>query len=240
MKKITYTIISALLLAAGGSEGAMADEQVPVVLELFTSQGCSSCPAADALLQELAKDPGIVALSFHVHYWDSLGWRDPFSSAENTNRQNQYAKNLNQNSVFTPQLIVGGTHSTTGNDKAGAIDAIAAAHRVTRPIPITFTPVGEEHVLNVHIGAVDPGTLPSSIFVVRYRRHASTEVPTGENAGRTLDSINNVMELSKYAAWENKDVDFQLPISQNIDEGIAVFIQHDGQGRIISAQNFPK
>src|SRR5690348_11508927 len=101
MIKLTNTLIYAALALLGGTQASYAATARPLVLELFTSQGCSSCPSADALLRALAGNPSVLALSFHVHYWDYLGWKDPFSSEENTNRQHQYARVMGNNNVFT-------------------------------------------------------------------------------------------------------------------------------------------
>ena len=104
----------------------------PIVVELFTSEGCSSCPPADALLGELATRPNVLALSFHVDYWDRLGWKDPFSSPEATARQQHYARLLGLDTVYTPQIVVDGSWEAVGSDQAAVERALDQARR-SRP-----------------------------------------------------------------------------------------------------------
>ena len=131
-----------LMMAASPSAFAAAQaSQKTVVLELFTSQGCSSCPPADALLHRLsAEDPTLLPLSFHVHYWDSLGWKDPFSSTQNTDRQNAYAQNFGDSQVYTPELVVDGMSGVVGSQETKVRNAIALAK-------------AEQSAVNVFIGA---------------------------------------------------------------------------------------
>src|SRR5947207_9546964 len=117
---------------------AQADER-PVVAELFTSEGCSSCPPADALLAELAKRPDVLALSFHVDYWDRLGWKDPFSSRAATDRQNRYAKLLKLATVYTPQIVVDGRWEAVGSDRADVERALDRARRDRREVPVPLS-----------------------------------------------------------------------------------------------------
>src|SRR5438309_7939527 len=111
----------------------------PIVVELFTSEGCSSCPPADALLAELAKRPDVLALSFHVDYWDRLGWKDPFSSRAATDRQNRYAKLLKLATVYTPQIVVDGRWEAVGSDRADVERALDRARRDRPEVPVTLT-----------------------------------------------------------------------------------------------------
>jgi len=127
------SLIRRLALSAAGfvlaGSAAQAATERPVLIELFTSQGCNSCPPADALLGELAQRPGVLALAFHVDYWNGLGWSDPFSSKLATARQNDYAQRLGKRSIYTPQLVVDGAQDAVGSDRAGVTALIDAARR---------------------------------------------------------------------------------------------------------------
>src|SRR6266849_11010084 len=132
--------ICALLLSLGLAfpiASVQASER-PIVVELFTSEGCSSCPPADALLAELAGRPDVLALSFHVDYWDRLGWKDPFSSREATERQNRYATLLDLATVYTPQIVVDGKWQAVGSDRADVERALDLARRNRREGPVTL------------------------------------------------------------------------------------------------------
>src|SRR5271166_4312736 len=130
-----FQLFLALCLTIGIA-AARAGER-PVVVELFTSEGCSSCPPADALLAELADRAEVLALSFHVDYWDRLGWKDPFSSAAATARQRQYANLLGIDTVYTPQIVVDGHWQAVGSDRNAVEHAIAAAKTVSQAVMVT-------------------------------------------------------------------------------------------------------
>src|SRR5712691_2264149 len=119
-----------------------AGEPRPVVVELFTSQGCSSCPPADALLGELSRRAGVLALGFHISYWDRLGWKDPLSSPASTERQKNYARRLTGGQTYTPQMVVDGTKDVVGSDREAVLDAVRQAGRTAAPVivPVTFAP----------------------------------------------------------------------------------------------------
>src|SRR6516162_6089721 len=130
----------ALLLSLCLIEAVMAAQagERPIVVELFTSEGCSSCPPADALLAELADRPDVLALSFHVDYWDRLGWKDPYSSREATGRQNHYAALLDLATVYTPQIVVDGKWQAVGSDRADVEHALDLARRSLEEIPVAL------------------------------------------------------------------------------------------------------
>jgi hypothetical protein len=186
------------------------------VVELFTSEGCSSCPPADAVLADLARDAGrpVFALAFHVDYWDELGWRDRFASPENTARQRRYARALGSTGVYTPQMIVGGTEQFTGSD--GDRAAVAVGRALARPASVRLSvhprSTGPSSV------AVDyeaPGAPAGSVLnVVVVERSASTSVRAGENAGRTLQHANVVRSFVMLTMSSSTgSVGVQLPAS---------------------------
>ena len=178
------------LLAAAGSPCA---ETRPIVVELFTSQGCSSCPPADALLRELAGRADVIALGFHISYWDRLGWKDPLSNEASTDRQKAYASRLSGR-VYTPQLVVEGTNEMIGSDRA----SVAAALRNARPdavAPVSFS-------ANRASVAIGGGAGAGEVVLVRFARSRVTNVPAGENAGRTLQDANGVTAVKRLGDWD--------------------------------------
>src|SRR5436190_20900837 len=130
-------LLSALLFLSLGAATPHAGER-PTVVELFTSQGCSSCPPADALLAQLAGRPDLLALSFHVDYWDRLGWKDPFSSAAATQRQHRYAELLGLATVYTPQMVVDGKWQAVGSDRSDVEQALSSARRSRGGVPVAL------------------------------------------------------------------------------------------------------
>ena len=172
--------------------------EAPLVVELFTSQGCSSCPAADHLLSKIARDGGangraVIPLSFHVDYWNDLGWADPFSLPAWTERQRQYADALGDNRVYTPELVVGGAAGMVGSQAANVERAIAAAPP-QRPV----TASAQWSRDKVIVTATAPAD--AEIVVAVWEQDTSTRVPRGENAGETLVSARVVRRFGRVAA----------------------------------------
>ncbi len=233
-KRYGFAMMLAGLL--GGAHNAQATQ--PVVLELFTSQGCSSCPPADALMVEMAHDPALLPLLFHVSYWNNLGWKDPYATAETTGRQYAYASALgNGNSVFTPQLVVNGTDSMVGSDAWKLRKAVAAANDKISPVRAALKrdPAG---TLNLSLTGVDLKRM--DVWEVRFVSHATTPIGAGENGGRTLESVNNVTSLKKLDGTSGKDGSFTLASLQAPDDGVAVIVQEPGPGRILGSAVYMK
>jgi hypothetical protein len=211
--KAILMFLAAMLLAA-----AAAAETRPVVVELFTSQGCSSCPPADALLGELAKRRDVVALGFHITYWDGAQWRDPLSLREATERQYAYDKRLTGGQVYTPQMVIDGTEDVIGSDRGAVLAALASA----KPAAIAPAAFAADR-RSVTIGA---GTAPSAgnVLLARYVLARATQVRGGENAGRAAADFNGVTALLALGTWTGKTVSFPIdPPGEG--EGVAVLIQ---------------
>ena len=203
----------------------------PVVVELFTSQGCSSCPPADAYLGKLRTRSDVLALAFHVGYWDDLGWRDRFALAQSVERQNIYARNLRRSSVYTPQLIVDGRADQVGSDGK----AVAKALGETRDgVPVGVS-VRDAQVF-VEVGA-RPGVPAGDVTLVAYLRHAVSAIGRGENAGRTLEEFNIVRAIRTLGAWKGQAETFQVPVSSLPPDAtdVAVLVQPSGLGPIVGA-----
>ena len=221
---------------------AQADDP-KVVLELFTSQGCSSCPSADAFLGEMAESrDDVVALSFHVDYWDYIGWEDPFATAEMTARQKTYAEALGIAYVYTPQLVIDGASHVTGSNRNAVKNAIlvskaASARRV--PVALEARPTGR---LTVEIGAVDGYYGAAEVWLVSVDRSHTTTVDAGENRGRTLTNHNVVREYRSIGSWTGDAMTLELGPDDlssalvSMGDGCAVLVQGNfGKGRIIGA-----
>jgi hypothetical protein len=235
-----------LVLASVLQSSPAADAQrVPVLVELFTSEGCSSCPPADALLARLVRDqpvPGarVIALGQHVDVWDELGWKDAFSSASFTRRQQAYVRSLGLSGAYTPQLVVGGRLQSVGSDERAARAAVAAS---ARPADATIaarvtSAAGASPVLEV-TARWEPGAADVVVAVVQDR--ATTRVARGENAGRTLDHVAVVRWMATVGggtgSYEGR-VPLQIPPAAGALRAV-VFVQDRGAGRIRAVEELP-
>src|SRR5215472_14756494 len=180
MKKASL-LFGAVCLALGAASAGASER--PIVVELFTSEGCSSCPPADALLAELAGRPDVVALSFHVDYWDRLGWKDPFSSAAATERQQRYASLLGLATVYTPQIVVDGKWQAVGSDRAEVEHALVSARREHTELPVDLDL--SQRLARIELGPAQR-PISAAVLLVGFDRHHVSAVAHGENAGATL------------------------------------------------------
>jgi hypothetical protein len=214
----------ATAIAAGIAPAARAAER-PVVLELFTSQGCSSCPPADAMLGRLARQPGVIALAWHVDYWDHLGWRDRYASRQATSRQQAYARQLS-NIVFTPALVVNGARIVVGSDSEAVEAAIVSAAALA--VPVTLR--GAE----VEIGAAPQ---PVRALSVIYDAEQATAVAAGENEGEKLREYQIVREVEMLGEWDGAPRRF-TPKPAGPGQGQAILLQ-TADFRVIGAADRP-
>ena len=223
---VKLKVLSAVMVFGFGALLAQARAETrPVVVELFTSQGCSSCPPADALLGELAKRSGVVALGYHISYWDRLGWRDPLSSEAATQRQLRYARLFNDSQVYTPEVVVDGASDLVGSDRDAVLKAVAAAHP-DAAAPITIA-------TDRRSVAIGGGRGSGEVLLVRFAKHYSTQIGAGENSGRTADDFHGVKSISPLGSWSGGDV--TVPIEPpGVGEGLAVLVQA-ADGRILGA-----
>jgi hypothetical protein len=203
---------------------AQAGER-PIVVELFTSEGCSSCPPADKLLAELANRPDVVALSFHVDYWDRLGWKDPYSSHEATERQNRYAMLLDLTSVYTPQIIVDGKWQAVGSDRADVEHALDLARRSRKEIPVTLAL--DHGRAQVQLSAAD--TASAKLLLIGFDRRHVSAVKRGENGGRTLTHVDVVRGIEEVARLTGNPDEIEVPIRWQCDRIAAVVQAADGR-----------
>jgi len=222
--------------AAGGLLLALLPVSAPAapvgVIELFTSQGCNDCPPADVLLGQLARSPGLIALSYHVTYWDALGWHDRFGLAESDARQQYYVTQLRLPSAFTPQAVIDGRVSAIGSDQT-AIEAALSKARPTLPIELRL----DQDRVRIALPAVaTPLPAPLQVIFIGYEPRASTEVGAGENAGRKLQEYDVVRTYRRVGLWQGGAAQFSVPLSLLPPEatGIAVLLQ-EAQGGIAGA-----
>ena len=209
MRRLWMITSAAWLASAPLLAPAFAAPPRLVVLELFTSEGCSSCPPADALLSELARTRAdVLALAFHVTYWDRLGWPDPFALEAATQRQRRYAGSIGLDSIYTPQMVVDGVRDVVGSDREGMLAAVAAQQAAARPaLSVILTRAGD--AVTVRVGAGAP--VDATVLLVGYDSSHVTAVQHGENAGRTLSEANVVRGLVSAGAWRGAAVTLRAP-----------------------------
>jgi hypothetical protein len=213
----------ALLIAAAAPTQVVAR---PLVVELFTSESCSSCPPADALLLELTKErPELLALSFHVTYWNRLGWRDPYSLEAATDRQKGYARLLG-GGVYTPEMVVDGTRDVVGSDRAAVEHALQGANTA---VPVTLKLSRQGPSLSVDIGA---GQGAATVWLVGYDLIHRTSVNGGENEGRSLVEANIVRSLRSLGRWQSGALHTTAALPEG--ERAAIILQSE-DGRILGA-----
>lgn len=228
MRMISAT---ALAIAALCPTAAPAEAPLPIVVELFTSQGCSSCPPADAMLAELARMDGVIALALHVDYWDYIGWPDSFASPVHTARQEAYARAAGERMVYTPQIVVGGQDRVVGGDAMAVMENLHAHMGATTPIDLTVRRDGDK--LEIEAPAQSqPRTL--DIHLVRFRPWEEVEITGGENAGLTMSYANIVTSWEVVGQWTGSEpLELSLPLTGG--EPVVVLLQEPGPGRIRAA-----
>lgn len=211
--------------AAGSPGGA------PVVVELFTSQGCNSCPPADRYLGELATRPDVVPLAYHVDYWDYIGWKDPWADPAFTERQRYYAPVLGRSTIYTPQMVVGGRDHAVGSHRAKVENLLQTLRPLSGQVRVTLT--SELALLE---GALPEGMEETRVLAAVYLSRADTAVARGENAGKTLAEYNIVRALASLGTFEGGTRSY--PLDLGLGEGrdaFAVIVQHVPSGAILGA-----
>ena len=227
-RNLLLAALGASLLAAGADSS-----RAPVLVELFTSEGCSSCPPADLLLRRLEKEQPvegaeIIVLSEHVDYWNYLGWRDPFSSAEFSRRQQNYARRFNRDGPYTPQMVVNGSAEFIGSDAKRAQQAIAAAAKA-KSVPVRLTWASRNVLVEV-----DP-IAKAEVYVVVARDEVSSDVTRGENSGRKLGHVSvasKMMAVGKISSTAGLSKEVAVDASAG---RVIAFVQAPDQGKILGS-----
>jgi hypothetical protein len=235
--------IGAILLLAAGTGIADAGDGrrvQPVVIELYTSQGCSDCPPADAILTDLARRNDVVALSFPITYWDMLGWRDTLATSSNTRRQNSYAESLGRTTTYTPQVIVDGVEDVIGNKRGDVISAITRHGELNRSAePIAFAAdYADEHLtIDIAGNALSGDNASATIWVMRLLSHAEVVVAGGENRDRALTYTNVVRDIRRAGSWSGGEKSIRMPLALDGGEydGVAVIVQANEHGEVLAA-----
>lgn len=260
-------LLAALLAAACLAPTLTRAQAAPVVLELFTSQGCSSCPPADALFAELARRDDVIALALHVDYWDYLGWKDEFARPRHTARQKAYAKAARSRTIFTPEMIVQGEDRLKGHDAAAILADISSRQHAAPGAELTVGRDGDTLRIGVApVGtggsggspaappgpesgrgaaaaaepalAARPGSGPADIHVVRYTPEEDVTIGGGENAGRSITYRNIVTDWQTVGQWDGRSqADFTVDDPGN--GPIAVIVQRSRMGPILAAATVP-
>ena len=237
MTAAALAVLTLLAQDFAGPSARAADTRSPVVVELFTSQGCSSCPPAEAFLGELAQREDVIALAFHVDYWDYIGWKDRFASPAWTKRQRDYAEALALRTLYTPQMVIDGRADAVGSDRSSVHLLIERSAALPKPA-LTVESAAGKHVLNLPETRLDA---PATVWLAIYDREQRTSVGRGENAGRALIEHNIVRKLQKVASWEGAAATLDLDLADALGEGAggAILVQSDGAGPILAALAIP-
>jgi hypothetical protein len=207
-----------------------------VVVELFTSQGCSSCPPADAFFETLARDPRVIALALHVDYWDYLGWEDSFAHAAFTARQKDYARAAGERMIYTPQMVVGGVDRVVGSEPEAVMAAVAAHAAKGSSFRLTVTREGDRLVISAE--AVPPVDRQVTVQVVRYTPHAEVAIERGENAGHIIAYHNIVTDWARVGEWQ-ASAPLEMAAEAPGAGPAVVILQAAGMGEILAAAEVP-
>ena len=206
-------IASSLALACCGMLSVQCAEGEPrAVIELFTSQGCSSCPAADKLMAEYAHDPSVIALSLPVDYWDYLGWKDTLALSGHSNRQRAYAKTRGDRQVYTPQAVIDGAVHALGSDKPAIERAIRQTREQSSPLllPVTIEQAGDKLTVKVPASRDEKGQ--AEVWLCPVTKSVPVSIGRGENSGHTVTYTNVVRRWIKLGDWTGKAETFDVPV----------------------------
>ncbi|WP_223477514.1 DUF1223 domain-containing protein [Oricola indica] len=249
-RTFAITAIAASLLALSPAAAPQADESVqkPLgVVELFTSQGCNSCPPADLALAKFAARDDVVALGYHVDYWDYLGWQDTLGSDANTRRQYEYAEGLNRRGVYTPQAVINGRSHTNGGHYREISEMMARDkdRGLGLTVGLKFEDMGDR--MRVSAEGAPTGGDKIHLVLVYFVRQADVAIDRGENAGKTISYVNAVTDYQTIGMWEGEAMTVDIPRSElaakNAD-GCAVLLQKTTKGgrpgAIIGAAILPR
>ncbi|MGP9820375.1 DUF1223 domain-containing protein [Salinarimonas sp. NSM] len=232
------TFAACLVPASGGAQAQAAPR---AVVELFTSQGCASCPPADAALVEMARDPDLLALTLPVDYWDYLGWTDTLAAPAHTARQRGYAAARGDRMVFTPQMVVNGTFACVGSKPADVADALAraraevAASGERLPVPVAVEVAAGE--ARIEVGAGPGGGAPADVWLMAVDREEEVSIGRGENSGRHATYANVVRAMTKVGEWAGEARTFHHALAGRGDFHVVLVQSRHGDhpGPIVGA-----
>lgn len=228
---IAASALAAALLAMPLGAPAQSLERA-VVVELFTSQGCSSCPPADEVLAQISGREDVVALSLHVDYWDYLGWRDTFAQRQFTERQIAYRDEWHKTVIYTPQMVVMGVEDVRGSSAGAVAEAIGRAQATTAPVNVSIQRDGG--MLKCRIEPV-AGEVTGTVWVAKYDLSNSVAIKRGENAGREITYSHVVRSLTRIGTWSGAEPEEVAMPEPQPGEGVAIWIQNGDAGPIMAA-----
>lgn len=225
--------LGALLFWQGAAAGEAQTQ--PVLVELYTSQGCTSCPAADQILGEIKKRADVVALSFSIDYWDYIGWRDTLAKRENTLRQQEYEKVLPSRRMYTPQIVIDGAQDMPGNQRQQVLQAIQSrvAAQTGKRVPVAISQLGD--TVEVRIGALT-GAKPATVWLAHTLSSRTVNIGSGENAGRMITYHNIVRDFSAVGRWSGEAMKLELPARGapgDTTDGVTVWLQTGNLGPVL-------
>ena len=216
---------------------ALADEKSPNVVELYTSQGCSSCPPADRYLGKLAQRDDLIALSFHVDYWDYIGWKDTFALPESTARQRQHGKSLNSRYVYTPELVIDGVVDVVGSEERKVDQAIAEVQLSSRnTLSVSLTASGRDRAI-IQIAA-QSGMPDADVWLIEFDQERTVDVRRGENSGHALTYYNVVRNIRKVGRWSGDATKISVDLAAIREvgrDGCVVIVQRERGGPVFGA-----
>ncbi len=226
-----FAMIAAGLLVCANTP-AMAQSEPVVVVELYTSQGCSSCPPADAFMAELVQNPQVIALALHVDYWDYIGWKDSFAQAAFTERQKAYASAIGSHTIYTPQMIINGAERIEGNNPAAV--TMAVANHLAQPGDVSLQLLRSGDTLSIDASSASADATPMDVHLVRYTAEQMVEITRGENAGKSPTYHNIVTDWQVLGQWTpTEPLATTTPVTG--DAPIIVIIQRAGNDTIVAA-----
>lgn len=228
-------ILLCLALALAPPAGAKAESaRPPVVIELFTSQGCYSCPPADRLLGELSQEEGVVAISYHVNYWDRLGWPDPFATKWGTDRQYGYAAAQRTRQVYTPQMMVDGLQAAVGSNVSQVRALIRGAKAAAKPATPALS-WQDSHTVQIALPDA-PQAKGAEIWLIRFDEKQTTHIVRGENGGKRLAYHHIARERLALGQFDGRAQVVTASVTPgDADWGVAVLVQQSGPGQIWGA-----
>lgn len=237
-------LLPVLLMVLGLMTPAFAQNQAapqPVILELFTSQGCNSCPPADALMQDWLKQPGVIPISLHVDYWDYLGWKDTLSRKGHAVRQQDYARNSGKREVYTPQVVINGQYAVVGSDRDAVAYAIAKARKQQQQVSMRADRNKATGAWQIQVGSLPHWQGEAKLVLCRYDTKHEVSIERGENSGRTLNYLNVARAWGDLGRWKGQSASYDVPDLSGTDwsrQGVVIMLQtlsNDGVGPIIAA-----
>ena len=223
----------ALTILLGMQTGAASASDNPVVVELFSSQGCPACPAADEILKDLSTSDEVIALAWHVNYWDYMGWKDVFAKPVFTKRQKYYAYALGEKMVYTPQMIFNGIEHEVGNDEPLVSKRVKALSGGEPLVALEATRQG--NVLRITARDAQTTSEKIDVYVIHYIEKSTVEITRGENAGRMDTYVNIVSDWRTVGQWNGQGA-LSLDVPLTSDLPLVVMLQADGFGQILGAR----